>query len=148
MGWEHRRPPEQASNADLLWYFFPGDLEIVADGAALTSTVGSVPALHFVAAMIEARNTMGLGVNARYSYSFTEADQCINFERGDHTVRIECDFSPIVLTVPFDEFSREVCFFARRYIQALGREFPALLVHPLVYDLLRRCEGEGESHSL
>jgi hypothetical protein len=131
----------------LLWYFFPGDVEMVAGGTALTSTVGSVPALHFVAAMIGARDAMALSINSRYSYGFTEADQCINFERSDDDVRVECTFSPNVLTVPFDEFSREVCNFARRDIQALGQEFSALLVHPFVHDLLRRCEDERDSRS-
>src|SRR5688500_15610509 len=58
VGWEHRQSPGQASKADLLWHFFPGDVEIIADDAALVSAFGSVPALHFVAAVIEAKDAL------------------------------------------------------------------------------------------
>lgn len=142
IGWEYRRSPGQATKADLLWHFFPGDVELVLADTALVSTVASVPALHFVAAMIGARDALTVGNNARYTYSFTEADQCIIFQRGDDDVRIECDFSANVLTVPLDEFSREVCDFARREIEDLGREFPALSVHSLVHEILRKCDDE------
>jgi hypothetical protein len=144
VGWEHRRAPDQASNADLLWYFFPGEVEVASGDSALASTVASVPALHFVAAMIGARDTLAASDDARYTYSFTEADQCIDFRRCDDDLRIECDFSDKVLIIPLDEFSREACDFARREIGDLGREYPALLAHPLVRDLLRRCD-DGEA---
>jgi hypothetical protein len=129
----------------LLWYFFPGDVEIIVDGVALASTVGSVPALHFVAAMIGAREALAAGCGSHYLYNFTEADQSIVLQRDDGGVRIECDFSAIFLTIPFDEFSREVCSFARREFEDLGREYPALLAHPLVHDLLGKCGGDQET---
>jgi hypothetical protein len=50
----------------LLWYYFPGDVEIIADGVALTSTVGSVPAIHFVAALIGAREALAAGYGSHY----------------------------------------------------------------------------------
>jgi hypothetical protein len=46
------------------------------------------------------------------------------------------------LTIPFDEFSDEVCSFARREFEELGREYPALLAHPLVHELLGKCGGD------
>lgn len=145
IGWEQHHAPDQASNAELLWHFFPGDVEIRSRGMVLSSKVGSVPALHFVAAMIGTRDALTLGINSRYLYSFTEADQCIHFQRGDDGVRIECNFSANVLAVPFDEFSREVGFFVRREIEYLGCEYPALLAHPLVHDLLRKCGDEKDA---
>lgn len=145
IGWEQHRSPDRASNADLLWYFFPGDVEILSGGTALASKVGSVPALHFVAAMIGARDALVFDIDSSYSYTFTEADQCINFQRINDDVRIECSFSTNVLTVSIDDFSREICLFSRREIEDLGRDYPALLVHPLVHDLLRKCGDEGEA---
>ncbi|WP_133981550.1 hypothetical protein [Kribbella voronezhensis] len=139
VGWEHRRAPAQASSADLLWYFFPGDVEVAYGGAALASRGASVPALHFVAGIIGARDTLAAGDDARYTYSFTEADQWIDFW-ADKKVHIECNFSDSVLTIPLEEFSREVCDFARREIDDLVLEYPALLMHPLVRDLLRKCD--------
>ncbi|MFI6100256.1 hypothetical protein ACIA8G_32320 [Lentzea sp. NPDC051213] len=141
IGWEHHRAPDQASDADLLWYFFPGDIEVVSDDAVLTSDVGSVPALHFVAAMIGARDALAVGDNPRYTYDFTEVDHCIIFQKVGDDVSIESNFSAKVLTAPLDQFSRGVCNFVRREIEDLIRLYPALSVRPLVNDLLRKCDG-------
>jgi hypothetical protein len=145
IGWERLHAPDQASNADLLWYYFPGDVEIIADGVALASTVGSAPALHFISAMIGAREALTADSRSHYQYNFTEANQCINLQRAGGYVRIECDFSANVLTIPLDEFLREACSFARREIEALGHEFPALLTHPLAHELLGKCGGDQEA---
>lgn len=135
-GWEQRRPPGQASSADLLWYYFPGDIEIRSGGAALASVEGSIPALHFVAAMIAARGTLTSGENLGYSYHFTEVDQCISFRRNGDEVHVECNFAEDILRVSFSEFSREVGLFAKREIQNLEHDYPDISVHPLVQDLL------------
>ena len=87
--------------------------------------------------MIGARDALGLDIDSSYSYTFTEADQSINFQRTNDEVRIECSFSTNVLTVSIDDFSREICLFSRREIEDLGGGYPALLVHPFVNDLLR-----------
>ncbi|MBL7500657.1 hypothetical protein I6A84_32020 [Frankia sp. CNm7] len=142
VGWERFGTPDQATSAELLWYFFPGDVEILSHGTSLASEVGSVPALHFVAAMVGARDELASGTGSRYSYDFTEADQSISFQRRGGDVRIETSFSTNVLTIPLDEFSSGVRLFARREIEDLGREYPALLAHPLMLDLKRRCGGD------
>lgn len=140
VGWEHRRDPGQASGADLLWYFFPGDVEVVSGDVVLASVVGSVPALHFVAAMIEARSVLAAGDNSGYTYGFTEVEHYITFRRAGDVVFIECDFSPETITVPLDQFSREVCKFARREIEDLEGLHHELSAHPLVHNLLSKCD--------
>jgi hypothetical protein len=83
--------------------------------------------------------------DSTFMYVFTEADEYISYQRiGDNRISIKCSFSDGVLLVPIEEFAREVCAFARRKVGHLGREYPALMRHPAVRDLLQKCDGERE----
>lgn len=139
IGREHSRPPELADRGDLLWYYFPGDISISSGGVNVITSVGSVPALHFMAAMVEARGALGGGGKDRYVYSFTEAAEELTLQRDGDSVAIESSVSDEILVVSIDEFFSEVCAFVRREINELGSTYPLLLEHSFVRDLLLKC---------
>jgi len=137
-GWEYRSDPGQASSAELLWSFFPGNIEMRVDETEIVSPVASVPALHFAVAVVQAMDVLVLSSNSSYVYNFTEADERITFRDSDKRVYITCSYSESELTVSTDEFSHGVAAFIQRVIRDLGCEYPSLRGHSIVRNLLQK----------
>lgn len=148
IGWEHRRSCDTASKHDLLWHFFPGDIEILVNGTRLATDWASVPALHFVASLHMIKITLAQRDSSTDVYNFTEEAQQIIFRRDGPSLSINCTYAPGVAIAPFNDFAREVPEFGRRLIANLGKEYPSLLVNPYVKSLLGALDSRDPAASV
>ncbi|WP_433160279.1 hypothetical protein [Kribbella sp. CA-247076] len=142
-GWERRKDPSVASSEDLLWYYFSGDVRIGLDDAVISSSVGSVPALHFAGSTLEACRRLVAG--QAYEYAFTEVDEVIFFERSDDgSVTISSTLDSVLIAVGYGAFVDSVKAFVLSEVAMLTHRHPGLGAHVIVQKLLHEVQSINE----
>jgi hypothetical protein len=136
---EYLQAPETASKEDLLWYYFLGKASIATSDQVGSFSAELVPALHFVTAMLQARDLFAEDPTGRYVYNLTESDGQILLKRSDDFIAIESTFSSGVVATSLGDFSKEVSDFACREIRDLSADYPRLVTNSFVRDLKQRC---------
>jgi hypothetical protein len=139
-GWEQQRDCTTATKADLLWYFFPGDVDIVGDGVQLTMASGSVPALHFISALLASTAVLD-HEGASYEYTLTEADEQIWFKLRSGDIEITCSYATGAIRVPRNEFMEAVKTFSSETLSRLAIEHPDLQRNSFVAGLRSEVES-------
>jgi hypothetical protein len=135
-GWERQRDCAAATKEDLLWYFFPGSVDISGDGVQLAMDFGSVPALHFISALLTSRVTL-VREGARFEYTFTEVDQFVWFVVRDGLVRITCSYASGEISASINQFSLAVKTFCDEVVGLLVGRYPALAQNGFMVELNR-----------
>ena len=138
-GWESRQDCGAASKEDLTWYYFPGNVDISGGGVRLEMNFGSVPALHFVCALLAAQSTL-VQDGCRFEYALTEVDQSVWFRSDEGSVRITCSYAPGEVAVTVEEFADAVVDFSEDVIDLLVSRYPGLARHSFVGELRRDIE--------
>lgn len=141
LGWEHRRDCGTATRGELLWYFFPGDVDIVTDEGTIEMGFGWVPVLHFGLGLLGATESLSSD-GALDQYTFTEADESVTFERRGDRVHIWCSYSPEQVTTTYGEFKLGSQSFMKKTLDDLEARHPSLLSNPAFRDI-RDSLGPG-----
>ncbi|TXK17719.1 hypothetical protein [Homoserinibacter sp. GY 40078] len=137
LGWEHRRSPEGDTDANLTTCYFFGQVLMSFDGATVVAPTWQLAAFFLMDHVMWAREELASSIASWVVMYFQESDHWLAFWRVAGGVRILFNYSGVVLTVPWDEFSAEVARFTRDLIHEFGRDHPGLLRHPLARKQLR-----------
>jgi hypothetical protein len=120
----------------MLWYFFPGDIGIQAEGGVIETRFGWVPILHFALSMANVLDVISQADNTSISYGFTEADEDIEFTRHGMNIRIEASFESTAVSCSLDEFRQSVTEFVRQVVADMGIKYPPFLATQLADEML------------
>jgi hypothetical protein len=135
VGWEHSHGFAAVSREEILWHFFPGDIEIRTNGGGIRTRFGWVPILHFGLSLVHICRMLLTAEKASSQYVFTEADESITFQRLGESLRLQASFDSATLACSVREFCRAVSEFVIRVVSEIGNDYPNFLETPLADEM-------------
>jgi hypothetical protein len=129
------RDLRHASESELRYECFLGDVTFVADGVDFSARWGWVPVLDFAVGL---RSLASELVELREaSFEFTESDAAVHCERTDHDVTIDANYAPGRAHLRFTELQVETRRFELRVIAELAADNPTLAQNAFITTRLR-----------
>jgi hypothetical protein len=139
-GWEHDHDVATAARQDLWWSGFPGDIRIVVDDAEIVTDFGWVPLLHFAASLLRITKKLA-EPGGEATYTFTEADEVLRFDRARDLIEIEASFSPVTLSTTYPDLLAMTIGFGRHLLTDLAARNPGLDRNPAIIELRDRLQS-------
>lgn len=130
--WEANNPPIDlrcASESDLLYSVFQGDIIFTVDSVDFSARWGWIPVLDFSRSILIA--VLELDAESNTKFEFTDSDAVISFQRSHDVIKISATYTKGVAEESFAHLLSQVRQFAQRVFRDLGIKYPSLLENPL-----------------
>lgn len=127
-----------ASEADLFFSCFLGDVDLKLDGISFATRFGWVATLSF--AIDFAQHIAALPKSDRSVVEFQEAEQWISLLLENDQVYVACSYAKGIASVPYVELWKLVRGELARYIERLSSSYPGLIENSALQQQLSLIE--------
>lgn len=115
---------KSATEADLRYDCFLGDIILIVGDADFSARWGWVPVLDFALCLKSVASQLEQPPYGEERFAFTESEAEIVFRRTDATLTVSASYTSAVADLAFTVFLKSVEGFLLRITRALARDFP------------------------
>ena len=125
---------DSASEMDLRYSLFLGDVVFMVGDADFSANWGWVPVLDFALGLAHTIRELQEG-KRESEFDFTESDAVIRFQREEEDVLISASYTPHRTVVTVDDLASAVGLFRKRVVADLLLAHPQLRMNPSMRNL-------------
>lgn len=124
-----------ASESELRYSLFPGDVVFKVGDADFSANWGWVPVLDFALGLESGASELLQG-KEEVEFEFTESDSAIRFQRDEGDIFISASYAPHRAVVNLEDLVKAVRGFRKRLVNDLSLIHPELRMNPTLRKLM------------